>query len=77
MVVLLIWIAVGGARCAKRHSTGSQLVAGSMLLVLGISMAIVKHPQQGLEQSREDKGKKGAESGDPPQDSPSSVYDGP
>lgn len=37
-----------------------------MLLVLGFSMPVVKRPQPGVEEAREDKGKKGAESGDPP-----------
>jgi hypothetical protein len=75
MVMLMIWTAVACVRWAKRHSTGSQILAGAMLLVLGISMPIVKRPQQGLEEAREYKGKKGAESGDPPDESASGVYD--
>ena len=63
----MVWAAVGSVRWAKRHSTGAQLVAGAMLLVLGFSMPVVKRPQQGLEEAREDKGKKGAQSGDPPE----------
>ena len=66
MIVLVILAAIGSVRWAKRHSTGAQLLAGAMLLVLGISMPIVKRPQQGVEEAREDKGKKGAESGNPP-----------
>ena len=66
MVGLTIWAAVGSVRWAKRHFTGAQLLASAMLLVLGFTMPIPKRPQQGIEQAREDKGKKGAESGDPP-----------
>jgi hypothetical protein len=75
MVVLVIWAAVASVRWAKRHSTGAQLLAGGMLLVLGITVPIPKRPQQGVEEAREDKGKKGAESGDPPDDSASGIYD--
>jgi hypothetical protein len=66
VVVLMIGAAVASVRWAKRHSTGAQLLAGAMLLVLGFSMPVVKRPQQGVEEAREDQGKKGAESGDPP-----------
>ncbi len=62
----MIWAAVGSVRWAKRHSIGAEFLAGAMLLVLGFSMPIVKRPQQGLEEAREDKGKKGGQSGDPP-----------
>jgi hypothetical protein len=66
VAVLMIWFAVGCVRWAKRHSTASQFLAGAMLFVVSFGMPIVKRPQQGLEEAREDKGKKGAESGDPP-----------
>jgi hypothetical protein len=66
-VVLMIGAAIASVRWAKRHSTGAQLLAGAMLLVLGFSMPVVKRPQQGVEEAREDKGKKGAQSGDPPE----------
>ena len=66
VVALIILAAVGSVRWGKRHSTGAQLLAGAMLLILGITMPIIKRPQQGVEEAREDKGKKGAESGDPP-----------
>jgi hypothetical protein len=36
-----------------------------MILVLGIGVPIVNPPRQGIEEAREDKGKKGSESGDP------------
>ena len=67
LVVLMIGAAIASVRWAKRHSTGAQLLAGAMLLVLGFSMPVVKRPQQGVEEAREDKGKKGAQSGDPPE----------
>ena len=66
VIALVISAAVGSVRWVKRHSTGAQLLASAMLLILGISMPIIKRPQQGVEEAREDKGKKGAESGDPP-----------
>jgi hypothetical protein len=65
-VVVTICAAAASVRWAKRHSAGSQVMAGAMLLILGISMPVVKRPQQGLEEAREDKGTKGAQSGDPP-----------
>ena len=66
-VMVALWGGVGGIRWAKRHSTGAQLLASAMILVLGFGgPPIVNPPQQGVEEAREDKGKKGAESGDPP-----------
>ena len=61
-----LWAAVGSVRWAKGHSTRSQLLASAMILVLGIGAPVVNPPQQGIEEAREDKGKKGSESGDPP-----------
>ncbi len=67
MVVAVVLLAgVASIRWAKRHSTGAQLLASAMLLVLGIGGPIVNPPQQGVEEAREDKGQKGSESGDPP-----------
>jgi hypothetical protein len=63
MVMLTLWGAIGSIRWAKRHSTGAQLLASAMILVLGIGVPVVSPPQQGVEEAREDKGKKGAESG--------------
>jgi hypothetical protein len=37
-----------------------------MVLLLGIVLVPEQLPQQRIEEAREDKGKKGAESGDPP-----------
>ncbi len=61
-----IWAAAGSVRWAKRQSTGAQLLASAMLLVLGIGAPVVNPPQQGIEEAREDKDQKGAQSGDPP-----------
>ena len=66
VVMAALYGAVGSIRWAKRHSTGAQLVASAMMLVLGWTAPIVHPPQQGVEEAREDKDKKGAESGDPP-----------
>jgi hypothetical protein len=67
-VLVLAVGAVSSLRWAKRHSTGAQLLASAMMLVLGIGgIPIVQPPQQGVEEAREDKQKKGSEeSGDPP-----------
>ena len=65
-VMVALLVSVGSTRWAKRHSTGAQLLAGAMLLVLGLTAPIVNPPQQGVEEAREDKGKKGSESADPP-----------
>ena len=66
VVTVALLTAVGSIRWAKRHSTGAQLLASAMILAIGIGMPIVNPPQQGVEEAREDKGKKGSESGDPP-----------
>jgi hypothetical protein len=66
VAVATIWAAVGSVRWAKRQSTGAQLLASAMLLVLGIGAPVVNPPQQGIEEAREDKDQKGAQSGDPP-----------
>jgi len=65
-IVLVLYAGVGGIRWAKRASTGAQLMANAMMLVLGWAGPPVKPPQQEIEEAREDKGSKGAESGDPP-----------
>ena len=66
VAVAAIWAAVGSVRWAKRQSTGAQLLASAMLLVLGVGAPVVNPPQQGIEEAREDKDQKGAQSGDPP-----------
>jgi hypothetical protein len=55
-----------GVRWAKRHSMGAQLAASALLLALGLTVPISQQPQQRIEEAREDKGQKGSESGDPP-----------
>jgi hypothetical protein len=64
--VAMIILAVGTIRGVKRHPVGAQFLAGAMLLVLGAVAPVPNPPQQGIEEAREDKGKKGSESGDPP-----------
>ena len=66
VAVAAVCSAVGSVRWAKRQSTGAQLLASAMLLVLGIGAPVVNPPQQGIEEAREDKDQKGAQSGDPP-----------
>jgi hypothetical protein len=65
-IIIAVLGAVGSIRWAKRHPTGAQFLASAMIMVLGVGVPIVNPPQQGIEEAREDKGKKGAESGDPP-----------
>jgi hypothetical protein len=43
-----------------------SLAASALMLVLGMIGPAVKPPQQGIEEAREDKGKKGSQSGDTP-----------
>ena len=65
-VIISVLAAVGAVRWAKRHPTGAQFLASAMIMVMGAGVPIVNPPQQGIEEAREDKGKKGSESGDPP-----------
>lgn len=65
VAVLTLYAAVGSVRWAKRQSTGTQLLASAMMMVLGMGMPVVKPPQQDIEEAREDKGSKGGQSGDP------------
>jgi hypothetical protein len=66
VVTAVVFAAVGSVRWAKRQSTGAQLLASAMLLVLGAAAPVVNPPQQGIEEAREDKQQKGGQSGDPP-----------
>lgn len=66
VVAGLLVSAVGAVRWAKRGSSGTEFVASAMMLVLGMFAPAVQPPEQGIEQTREDKGKKGSESGAPP-----------
>jgi hypothetical protein len=65
-VLIVVWGAVNSIRWAKRSPRGAQFLASGMMLVLGLTAPIVNPPQQGIEEAREDKDKKGGESGDPP-----------
>lgn len=64
-IVVLI-LAVGSIRGVKRHPVGAQFLASALLLALGMVAPVPNPPQQGIEEAREDKDKKGSESGDPP-----------
>jgi hypothetical protein len=66
LVSATLLAAMGSIRWARSHSTGARILANAMILVLGMGAPIVNPPQQGIEEAREDKGKKGSESGDPP-----------
>ena len=65
-IIVTMLAAVGAIRWAKRHPTGAQFLASAMIMVLGVGVPIVDPPQQGIKEAREDKRKKGSESGGPP-----------
>ena len=62
-VIVLLLAGVGCIRWARRHSGGTQFVASAMMVLLGMIGPAVKPPQQGIEEVREDKGKKGSQPG--------------
>jgi hypothetical protein len=62
----LLTSAVGAVRWAKRGTPGASFVASAMMLVLGMYAPALKPPEQGIEEAREDRGRRGSESGDPP-----------
>lgn len=66
--MLVLLLAFGSIRWAKRTSIGGQLLASTMLLALGFAAPIVQPPQQYIEAAQDEKGKKGSESGEPPVD---------
>ncbi len=66
--IVILFLAVGSIRGVKRHPVGAQVLASAMLLAFGWVVPVPNPPQQGIEEAREDKGQKGAESGDPPFD---------
>jgi ABC-type amino acid transport system permease subunit len=66
--IVVLSAAMGAIRWAKRYSTGAQVLASAMILVLGMGVPVINPPQGGIEEAREDKGTKGAESGVPPTD---------
>jgi hypothetical protein len=53
-------------RWAKRGGRGTAMLGSALVLLLGIGLVPEQIPQQRIEEAREEKGKKGAESGDPP-----------
>jgi hypothetical protein len=64
--VAVLFLAAGSIRGVKRYPLGAEFLASAMLLVLGITAPVPQPPQQCIVEAREEKGKKGAESGDPP-----------
>jgi hypothetical protein len=51
---------------AWRNAKGAQFVASGLILLLGLFAPVVKPPQQTIEEAREEKGRTGDQSGDPP-----------
>jgi hypothetical protein len=58
MIALMRW--------ARRGGRGTALLGSALVLLLGIGLVPEQIPEQRIEEAREEKGKKGAESGDPP-----------
>jgi hypothetical protein len=63
--VAVVWGMVASIRWAKRGSS-SAAAAGTVLLALGSILAGKPPPDHDIEQLREDKGKKGNETDEPP-----------
>ena len=61
-VLLLVWFSYR----AWRNKAGAEFMASGLILLLGIFVPVVKPPQQTLEETREEKGRTGGQSGDPP-----------
>jgi hypothetical protein len=55
-------VAIALIRWAKKGGRGAALVGSALVLMLGAGL-VPEPPQQRIEEAREDKGKKGAESG--------------
>jgi hypothetical protein len=53
-------------RWARRGGRGTAMLGSALVLLLGIGLVPEQIPQQRIEEARQEKGKKGAESGDPP-----------
>jgi hypothetical protein len=62
LVLLVVW----GMYRAWRNKAGAEFVASGLILLLGIFVPVIKPPQQTMEETREEKGRKGGQSGDPP-----------
>jgi hypothetical protein len=67
MLAIFILLVAWGAYRASRNGSGSEFVASGLILLLGIFVPVVKPPQQTLEETREEKGRVGGASGDPPE----------
>jgi hypothetical protein len=66
LVALLVIVAmVAAVRWAKKASRVASAVGGTLILLLGAAF-VPPAEQTRLEEAKEPKGKKGAESGDPP-----------
>lgn len=64
IVAGLLFGAVGSVRWAKRGGAAARLMAGALVLGLGMGV-VVKPPQQGVELAEEDADKENGESGEP------------
>ena len=64
-VMLVLAGMVAAVRVSKKGGPGMAIVGSVLLLTLGGALA-PQRPEQGVEEAREDKQKKGSESGDPP-----------
>lgn len=64
VVAGLLFGAVGSVRWAKRGGAAARLMAGALVLGLGMGV-VVKPPQQGVELAEEDADKENGESGEP------------
>ncbi|HEY4210949.1 MAG TPA: hypothetical protein VGM84_05695 [Steroidobacteraceae bacterium] len=66
-VMLVLAGMVAAVRAGKKGGPGMAVIGSVLLLTLGGALA-PQRPEQGVEEAREDKQKKGSESGDPPAD---------
>jgi hypothetical protein len=64
-IVLSLCGATWLIRWARKGGRGASLLGGALLLTLGGGL-VPQQPQQRIEEAREQRAKKGAESGDPP-----------
>jgi hypothetical protein len=66
-IALSLCIAIWLVRWARKGRLGATMLGGALFLLLGGAL-VPQSPQQRIEEAREQRGKKGAESGDPPTD---------
>jgi O-antigen ligase len=64
-IILVLGAGVCLIRWAKKGGRGAAMLGSALVLLLGAGL-VPEPPQQRIEEAREEKGKKGAESGDPP-----------